>query len=156
MRTLAALTIILFALALFAAPAAAQEPGPTPHPDEVNAIAKNLYCPVCANIPLDACGTAACVQWREQIATLLTDGYTEQQIYDYFVAQYGPSVLSAPPPSGFSWLLYVLPPLALLAGGVLLWRGLTVARKQPAARKPAMPKNKYTAELERELKERQQ
>ncbi|MFN3309334.1 MAG: hypothetical protein ACK44E_09010, partial [Anaerolineales bacterium] len=30
--------------------------------DEVNAIAKYLYCPVCENVPLDVCGTQACEQ----------------------------------------------------------------------------------------------
>ncbi|NQS91637.1 MAG: hypothetical protein HQ574_04445, partial [Chloroflexi bacterium] len=38
--------------------------GSDPTDDDVNAIAKQLYCPVCENIPLDACGTAACEQWR--------------------------------------------------------------------------------------------
>lgn len=148
---------VLIAIALLAMPAAAvaQDPGPTPSPDEVNRIAKQLYCPVCANVPLDACGTAACVQWRDQIADLLTEGYSEQQIYDYFVAQYGPGVLAAPPPSGFNWLIYVLPPLVLVGGGALLWRGLASARKPAKAKQAAKAKSsKYTQQLEDELKAR--
>jgi cytochrome c-type biogenesis protein CcmH len=148
---------VLMVLAMLALPAAAaaQEGGPAPSPDEVNRIAKNLYCPVCANVPLDACNTTACILWRDQIADLLSEGYSEQQIYDYFVAQYGPGVLAAPPPSGFNWLIYILPPLALAGGGVLVWRSLAAARKQakPAKAKRAKA-SKYTEQLEDELKAR--
>src|ERR1044072_6329778 len=38
--------------------------GPTPTDDEVNRIAKQLYCPVCESTPLDVCPTEACRQWR--------------------------------------------------------------------------------------------
>jgi cytochrome c-type biogenesis protein CcmH len=151
------LIAVLLALALLWLPAAAaaQGEGPTPSPDEVNRIAKQLYCPVCANIPLDACGTAACVQWRDQIAGLLAEGYSEQQIYDYFVAQYGPGVMGAPPPSGLNWLIYILPPLILVGGGVLVWRGLVAARKPAPAAKSVKPKkSKYSDQLEDELKAR--
>jgi cytochrome c-type biogenesis protein CcmH len=37
---------------------------PTPSDDQVNAIARQLYCPVCENTPLDVCPTTACHQWR--------------------------------------------------------------------------------------------
>jgi cytochrome c-type biogenesis protein CcmH len=136
-----------------ATPTSAQDPAPTPHPDEVNAIAKNLYCPVCANVPLDACGTAACIQWRQQIADLLSQGYSEQQIYDYF-AQFGPSVLAAPPPSGFNWLLYVLPSAAILLGAFILWRRLGDASQKALNGKAAKHKTKYAKMIEDELKAR--
>ena len=40
--------------------------GSTPTDDEVNAIARQLYCPVCENTPLDVCPTDACKEWREE------------------------------------------------------------------------------------------
>ena len=43
----------------------AQDDSPTD--DEVNAVASQLYCPVCENIPLDVCPTQACEQWRATI-----------------------------------------------------------------------------------------
>ena len=78
---------------------------PTPTPaakqpvtaDDVNSIAKQMYCPVCENEPLDACRTAACQQWRAQIGQMLSEGQTEQQIKDYFVSRYGARVLAQPP-----------------------------------------------------------
>ncbi len=152
MKVLPPLLGVILLLGAFAQPAAAQEP--TPSVNEVNAIAKNLYCPVCANVPLDACGTAACAQWRQQIADLLVAGYSEQQIYDYFVQQYGPGVLAAPPPGGLNWLIYLLPPAAVLLGAGLLWRGLSTWRQKAPPPRAVTRKNKYSKMIEDELKAR--
>lgn len=157
MKKFVFLLAFVFALGLFVGQAAAQEGGPTPSPDEVNAIAKNLYCPVCANVPLDTCGSAACIQWRQQIADLLAEGRTEQEIYALFVRQYGPVVLAVPPASGFGWLIYVLPPLVLVTGAVLLWRSLAAWRPKQAvsSARPDKPvDDKYAQRLEDELKAR--
>jgi cytochrome c-type biogenesis protein CcmH len=156
MKRAALLLVALFALGLAVGRAAAQgDDPPTPSPDEVNAIARNLYCPVCANVPLDVCGTAACAQWRQQIADLITQGFTEQQVYDYFAAQYGQGVLAAPPARGLNWLVYILPIIAILAAAFLLWRNLNTWKKQPArVGKKATPGDKYTRQLEDELKVR--
>jgi cytochrome c-type biogenesis protein CcmH len=152
MKTLTLFIGLVLLLAISARPAGAQDP--TPSSDEVNAIAKNLYCPVCANIPLDACGTAACAQWRQQIGDLLAAGYSEQQVYDYFVRQYGPSVLAVPPAEGFNWLIYILPPLVVLAAGFLLWRGLAGWRQKEMPPSAPVGKSKYSKIIEDELKAR--
>ena len=94
----------------------------TPSDDEVNAIAHQLYCPVCENTPLDVCPTTACHQWRELIRQMLAEGKTEAEIKQYFVDYYGARVLSEPPRSGIYWLVYVVPPVAFLAGVYLLFR----------------------------------
>jgi cytochrome c-type biogenesis protein CcmH len=141
---------------LFVGMASAQEGGPTPSPDEINAIAKNLYCPVCENVPLDACGTAACAQWRQQIADLLTEGYSEQEIYAYF-QRYGASVLATPPASGFNWLIYVLPPALILGAAFFLWNGFQTWKEVPE-RKNGISRRKtnrkYVQQLEKDLKTR--
>jgi cytochrome c-type biogenesis protein CcmH len=154
MKTLALIFLFVLALTLGAQPAAAQDPGPTPSPDDVNAIAENLYCPVCANVPVDACGTPACIQWRQQIADMLAQGYTEQQIYDYF-AQFGPNVLAAPPATGINWLIYILPPLGILAGAIIIWRFLQRSTHRSAPRvESGRGSSKAAKQLERELKAR--
>ncbi len=98
--------------------------GSDPTDDEVNAIAKQLFCPVCENIPLDTCGTAACEQWRGIIRDKLAEGLTEDQIKDYFVDQYGDRVLAEPPLSGFNWAVYIVLLVIFLAGGYLFFRRL--------------------------------
>ena len=99
-------------------------PQPTPSDNEANAIAKNMYCPVCENIPLDVCGTQACMQWRELIREKLAAGWSEDEIKDYFVLQYGDRVLAEPPRRGLNLLVYVVPPVVFLAGAFILYRGI--------------------------------
>lgn len=123
------LTIII--LGAFAQPVFAQQQMPSDN--EVNAIAKEMYCPVCENVPLDVCPTQACAQWRELIRLKLSQGWSEKQIKDYFVAQYGDRVLAEPPPSGLNWLVYVLPPVVFLVGVYVLYRVFTSMRRARAA-----------------------
>ena len=98
--------------------------GRIPTDDEVNAIAKKLYCPVCPNTPLDVCETKACEDWRAQIRDELSEGWSEQQILDYFVAQYGERVLAEPQRKGFTSLVWVLPVTAVLLGALIVWQVL--------------------------------
>lgn len=153
---LAAVLLALGALAWFTAlPAKAQ--GPTLD-DQVNRIAKNLYCPVCPNTPLDVCSTQACVQWRALIKEKLQQGENEQQIRDYFVQQYGQQVLGAPPPQGFNWLAYILPALGIILGASIAWFTVRqwLARRTEGASatvdESTIPKE-YADRIEKDLKE---
>jgi len=118
----------------------AQEPQPTPSDDQVNAIAKQLYCPVCENTPLDVCPTTACAQWRDLIRQELAAGKTEQEIKDLFVRQYGARVLGTPPPKGFNLLVYAIPVLAVGVGVYILYR-VYRSWKQPLATTKSTPSN---------------
>lgn len=137
----------------------AQENTPNyPSDDEVNSIASQLYCPVCENVPLDVCGTQACAQWRELIREKLVEGWTEDQIKEYFSAQYGDRVLAEPPARGLNWLVYVIPPLVFIAGAIFLYRGFIAWRKigdddaiQEINAEPEI-EDAYLARLEEELK----
>jgi cytochrome c-type biogenesis protein CcmH len=125
--------------------------------DEVNRIARTLYCPVCPNTPLDVCNTQACAQWRAMIKEKLTQGQTEEQIRAYFVAQYGDVVLGAPPAQGFNWIAYILPALGIVLGGVVAWFTVRqwLVRQQGASsapEAPAIPKE-YADRIEKDLKE---
>jgi len=150
-----AAAIALLAL-LRASSADAQENPPTD--DQVNAIAKQLYCPVCENVPLDVCPTQACQQWRDTIREKLSAGWNEAQIKQYFVDQYGARVLAAPPATGLNWLVYLLPPLAFVGGAYLLVRALRAwrapAEPQAPPASPTPGDDPYVERLERELRER--
>ena len=135
--------------------------GSTPTDDEVNAIAKQLYCPVCENTPLDVCPTQACKEWREEIRGMLADGRSEAEIKQHFVDYYGARVLAEPPRTGFNWLVYIVPPIAIVAGIFVLFRALRAwsqASKTGAAAdevdaSPASD-DEYIARMEEELKKR--
>lgn len=120
----------------------AQSPAPTPSDDEVNRIAKQLYCPVCENVPLDVCPTQACSEWRELIRQKLIEGMTEEQIKEYFVLHYGDRVLAEPPRRGLNWIVYILPVVVFL---VAVW--ITV-RVLQSMRKPIQASNTSTAPLD--------
>jgi cytochrome c-type biogenesis protein CcmH len=146
---------------LFTGAAFAQDNQPTD--DEVNAVAHQLYCPVCQNTPLDVCPTEACRDWREQIRGMLAEGKTEDEILQYFVDQFGDRVLSAPPvTTKFNYIIYIVPPLIILAGAIILFRSLkewtspkgeqTGSGAEQDADKSSAEKDDYIARLEEELK----
>jgi cytochrome c-type biogenesis protein CcmH len=125
----------------------------TPSDDAVNQIASQLYCPTCENITLDDCTTQSCRQMRALIREQLAEGLTEQEIKDYFVAQYGEKVLGEPPARGLNWVLYVLPPLAFLIGmaALVLW----LRQKPTDGIEPPPPQNTddpYLKQVEQDLK----
>jgi cytochrome c-type biogenesis protein CcmH len=155
-------TLLLIAFLLFLPnPALAQTPTPRPvTDDEVNAVAKQLYCPVCENIPLDVCSTQACQDWREEIRLKLSQGWNTEQIKQYFADRFGDRVLAAPPARGLNWLVYLFPPAAIVAGVFILYRAFK-AWKQPASSSVAASPttgpvaDEYIKRLEEEMQKRQ-
>jgi cytochrome c-type biogenesis protein CcmH len=156
------LPVIAIALGLFLAGVrAAAAQNPTPSDNDVNRVAKQLYCPVCENIPLDVCPTTACAEWRELIRQKLAAGWSDQQIKDYFVLQYGDRVLGEPPQRGLNWSVYFLPPLFIIIGVGIIYMVLRGARAAPAKAgvgetpKPVEPlpsDDPYLKKVEEELK----
>lgn len=129
--------------------------------DEVNAVARTLYCPICESTPLDVCPTQACVDWRNVIRTQLSEGRTEEQIQEYFALQYGDQVLATPPTRGFSLFIWLLPLVAVPIGAIFFVRYMRaikrpdhdLAEELVVATGPAAPADlsQYIAEIEAEL-----
>lgn len=115
--------------------------------DEVNAVSKKLYCPVCENITLDTCGTLACAQWREEVRILLSEGKTPEQVIENFVARFGDRVVGTPVDPTLRALSLVTPwllsALVLLATGAVLLRW----RKARATAVPSAPVSKAAASV---------
>jgi cytochrome c-type biogenesis protein CcmH len=108
--------------------------------DEVNAIARKIYCPVCEGIPLDTCPTLACIDWREEIRLQLAKGRTEAEIMDHFIRQYGDAVAAEPPRRGLNWLVWLAPFAVMIVGGVVFGNYLRNLRQQTAAATALAPK----------------
>jgi cytochrome c-type biogenesis protein CcmH len=131
--------------------------------DEVNQVAKDVYCPVCESTPLDVCPTQACADWRELIRVKLADGQSREEILDYFARQYGDGVLSNPPRRGVSLIVLWIVPIVGVALGLLLFsrvlRGLRAAGPDaPAAPRPSASTgdpvlDDYIARVEKEVGE---
>lgn len=135
----------------------AQEGDPQPpSDDDVNAVAKQLYCPVCENVPLDVCPTQACEEWRQLISDKLALGWNDEQVKVYFVEQYGDRVLAEPPRRGLNWLVYVIPPLIFLVGIFVLYKALRAWKKpvepEQASTSTSADSDEYIQRLEEDLK----
>lgn len=122
-KAISALVLALI-VAAFALPVWAQ----APTPEQINAVARELWCPLCNGVRLDNCELQACVQMREVIAQKLAAGEDKEQIKAYFAAQYGDVVLGTPSRAGFNLVVWVFPVLAVVVGLgwvaylVLIWR----------------------------------
>lgn len=159
MVTLAAIVMLL----AFAVPVVAQ----TPTPNEINAVARELWCPLCNGVRLDNCELQACVQMKEVIAQKLVAGESTDQIKAYFVAQYGDVVLGQPSREGFNLIVWLFPILATVVGLgwiaylVLSWRKRQELVKSSArvegpastARRPGEENDDYMKRVERELRD---
>lgn len=154
--------VMAVVLALLASPALAQ----TPTPNEINAIARDLWCPLCNGVRLDNCELQACIQMREVIAEKLIAGESKEQIKAYFVQQYGDVVLGQPSREGFNLIAWIFPVLAAVVGlGWVAYLISTWRRRRPAQQaashevtsheatttKPAS--DEYLARVEQELKQ---
>ncbi len=153
----------------------AQGPTPSPRPvsdNEVNRVAKNLYCPVCQNVPLEVCETEACARWREQVRDLLAQGYTEEQVRQYFIERFGTKTVGTPADT-VSRLLTIALPFALIgligvviAFNLARWRSNRRRDNVGAGLKPAptdttnanvesAAPDDYRARLEEEIRKRE-
>jgi cytochrome c-type biogenesis protein CcmH len=137
----AAFCVLVGVLLLTIAPLHAQDESPTPAPpaisdDAVNEVAEHMYCPVCEMEPVDTCMASTCIQWRAIIRDMLGQGFTEDEIHDYFVDQYGDRVMGVPQSAGL-WSLAFLGPVifALLALGL----GVMTMRRWLRNREPNAP-----------------
>ena len=157
MRKFLAIGVLLLAFAISAAPVLAQ----TPTPNQVNEVAKDLWCPLCSGVRLDNCELQACIQMREVIGQKLEAGEGKEQIKSYFVQQYGDVVLGQPSKQGFNLIAWIFPILAAVVGlGWIAYLVMTWRRRRPApafparsADQPAGADDDYLKRVEQELKQ---
>lgn len=132
--------------------------------NEVNEVAKDLYCPVCENVPLDVCPTQACADWRELIRQQLGEGQSKSEIIEYFALNYGDRVRSRPSGQGFSLAVWILPVVAVIGGALFFSRYLsrlkqTSATERPVEtavkRVPPASESSYLEEVEKALQDRE-
>jgi len=100
--------------------------------DVVNAVSRNLYCPVCENTPLEVCPTDACVRWREQVRELLAQGESEDQVRQYFIDHFGMRTVGTPTDTASVLLTTGLPfGLISIAGILIIWQLWRWYRNRP-------------------------
>jgi cytochrome c-type biogenesis protein CcmH/NrfF len=81
-------------------------------------IESQLMCPTCQS-RLDLSHSPAADRIRAFVEKKRLEGWTSQQVKDALVADFGPSVLAAPPASGIGLVAWVAP-IALVGGGLVV------------------------------------
>lgn len=83
-------------------------------------IESSLRCPSCEDLSVAESSASTAVTVRATVTQMIAEGKTNQQIVDYLVARYGPSMVLDPPASGWSLLVWLLPLLGGMAALAVL------------------------------------
>ena len=78
------------------------------------ALDRQLMCPVCDGQTVDQSNAQVSLDMKGVIREKLRAGESEDEILDYFAARYGDGVLASPPTTGFSVVVWIVPPAALV------------------------------------------
>jgi cytochrome c-type biogenesis protein CcmH len=147
----------VFAIAVMAAAPAAH----AVQPDEIMSdpakelrardLSRELRCMVCQNQSIDDSEAPLARDLRLLVRERIAAGDSDAQVLDFLVARYGEFVLLKPRLSPHTWLLWLVPPLALVGGGLALLtynrrRSISAASDDPSA-------FKLTAEEEARLEQ---
>ena len=84
------------------------------------ALASQLRCPVCQGLSIQDSPSELAQQMRDLVRQQLGQGQTPDEVKQYFVGRYGQWILMTPPASGFNWIVYALPFVALIAGATVI------------------------------------
>jgi cytochrome c-type biogenesis protein CcmH len=84
-------------------------------------LSRELRCMVCQNQSIDDSEAPLARDLRLLVRERIAAGDSDAQVIDFLVARYGEFVLLKPRLNSHTWLLWLLPPLALLGGGLALW-----------------------------------
>src|SRR5262249_56468557 len=84
------------------------------------ALSQELRCLVCQNQSIDESNADLAHDLRVLLRQRLVAGDTDQQVLDYLAARYGVFVLLDPPFLPTTYLLWLTPPLLVLAAGGVL------------------------------------
>ncbi|HEY7362668.1 MAG TPA: cytochrome c-type biogenesis protein [Methylomirabilota bacterium] len=135
-----------------ATPGLAQHPARHVDEEQVHTIATQLRCVVCQNLSVADSPSEMANQMRAVIRERLAAGQTPGEVVEYFVDKYGEWILLEPRRRGFTALVWLIPPLAVLIGlGVVTLLIVRWTRRPPAAPTPARLDPAMSERIRREM-----
>ena len=92
-------------------------------------IGNSLMCPICPGESIDQSQNELAVQMRSIVREKIQEGFTDQEVKQYFADRYGEVVLLEPTRSGITLLVWIIPPFALIIAGFAVFLTLGEMRK---------------------------
>jgi cytochrome c-type biogenesis protein CcmH len=157
--TAALLTLTLFlASGQYAPQQAGSEPLAPALEARVQTLGKELRCAVCQGLSVSDSPSSMARAQLDKIRELVSEGKSDQEVRDYFVARYGEWVLLQPKVAE-NPLVWLAPVLMLLGGAFVIYRQVKrePGSATPAASAPVTPtastdsEDPYLAAVRREL-----
>ncbi len=97
---------------------------------EAQILDERLICPSCPGKTIGQAQVAQAAQMRILVREKLSEGWSRQQVLDYFSERYE-GVLAEPPKEGFTLLAWLLPIVGIAGGGTVLYLVIRAMRRQP-------------------------
>lgn len=116
-RTVIALVVIGASLAITIVVLTIGSQGAT---DRVHALAERLKCPICTSESVADSPSQVSRDLYGLIEEQVADGWTDNEVIEFFIATYGDQVLLDPKARGTGAVLWVAPIAALAVGGAVI------------------------------------
>ncbi len=88
-------------------------------------LAERIACPWCDGQSLAESDSQVARDLVTILREQIDEGWTDDQIFDFFAASYGEQVLLDPPLTGWGLALWGLPIAALIVGAYVIWQRRT-------------------------------
>ncbi|MBI2082147.1 MAG: cytochrome c-type biogenesis protein CcmH [Deltaproteobacteria bacterium] len=107
---------------------AACAPSPLTPEERAEQIGKQLRCPVCRGVPIAESPSALAIEMMTIVREQVQAGKSDEEILKYFEERYGEWVLLKPKPVGMNLMVWILPILVFLGGGIFIF--VAVSKKK--------------------------
>ena len=97
--------------------------------DMKNEITKNLRCLICQGQSVYDSDSEFANSMKVMVDKKLKEGFSEAQIYDFFREKYGEWILYDPELNKNTYILWLLPILIFLIGGVIIFKNFIISKK---------------------------
>ena len=89
---------------------------------QVDKISKNLRCLICQGQSVYDSQSDFATSLKIVITNKINDEYTEDEIYEYLISQYGEWIVYEPKFGKNTFFLWLLPILVFVVGGLIIFR----------------------------------
>jgi cytochrome c-type biogenesis protein CcmH/NrfF len=118
--------------------------------DDVYRVSSKMYCDVCAGVPVSACASPTCAAWRQEVAMMLGEGFTDDEILQEFAVLYGDEISGVPLGGSDRTIALALPALlAALTAVVIVWQVLQLRQRGSSRAQVAAAEAGLNADFER-------